>query len=177
MKGTLLIYASTVSVPNMLKKRTVVKQKIRESYSHVVNGVSLIYKGLKEIKIRITLSGFIIFQNAALFPHNSSKVTRFNGTTYIDIVDYHDDLTRWDAQHGADFKPNFDHAMLFTRHELYEGLITINDVYGLCWNGMVCVPGKRTSVVQTEDYVATVLTAAHELGHRLKIIDKRFLIC
>ncbi|KAK3591700.1 hypothetical protein CHS0354_040631 [Potamilus streckersoni] len=36
----------------------------------------------------------------------------------------------------------------------------------LSWTGKVCVPGERTSIVQTEDYLATVLTATHELGHR-----------
>ncbi|KAK3578115.1 hypothetical protein CHS0354_007827, partial [Potamilus streckersoni] len=103
--------------------------------------------------------------HTALFPHNSSKVIRINGTTYISTYAYHDDLGEWDAKHGANYTPIFDHAMLFTRHDLHRASIDDNNIYGLCWTGGVCTPGERTSVVQTDDYVTTVLTAAHELGH------------
>ncbi|KAL3854136.1 hypothetical protein ACJMK2_013414 [Sinanodonta woodiana] len=163
------LYASRVRITNMEKKRDKVKAIIREAYSHIMNGVNLLYKGIQDtsISIKVTVSTFLFWQRQSLFPHKRSQVRIVNGSTYISAYLYLDDLANWDKNPDAEVRPSFDHVMLFTRHDMYTFSVANNTIGGISHDGGVCDTGDRTSVVQTDDYVRTVSAAAHELGHNL----------
>ncbi|KAL3892129.1 hypothetical protein ACJMK2_004366, partial [Sinanodonta woodiana] len=78
------------SVHSADRKDDKIKQKIREAYSHIING------------------------NEGLFPHKSSKVVTENGTKCIDAYPYKNDFQQWVKTVGKNIVPVFDHAMLFT---------------------------------------------------------------
>ncbi|KAK3604347.1 hypothetical protein CHS0354_013858 [Potamilus streckersoni] len=67
-----------------------VKRKIREAYSHIMNGSN------------------------GQFPHKKSKVIRDKENSYIEALPYLEDLHDWDHVHGVKILPEFDIAMLFT---------------------------------------------------------------
>ncbi|KAL3892121.1 hypothetical protein ACJMK2_004358, partial [Sinanodonta woodiana] len=110
------LYASIVYFADRHRKDEEVRRKIREAYSHIMNGVNLRYKTIDDpsISITIILQQFIIFPEELKFPHNMSKVVTANGKKYIDAYPYHADITQWVQTHGINMVPIFDHAMLFT---------------------------------------------------------------
>ncbi|KAK3579984.1 hypothetical protein CHS0354_025305 [Potamilus streckersoni] len=57
-------FSSLVKTTNAAEKTNLVTAKIKEYYSHIINGVDLIYREIQDpsISITVTLSGFIFFQ-------------------------------------------------------------------------------------------------------------------
>ncbi|KAK3587443.1 hypothetical protein CHS0354_007934 [Potamilus streckersoni] len=141
---------------------------MREAYSHIINGAHLRYRELGDssFTISIILVDFIIFE-AGQFPHKRSRVKRVDGKTYIEVNKYIADLNNWDMKVGANNVRKYDHAMLFTRHVLYEGCTSNTGIAGISNQDGVCLLGSRNSVIMSRDYSWTVLTATHELGHSL----------
>ncbi|KAL3890599.1 hypothetical protein ACJMK2_002881 [Sinanodonta woodiana] len=175
------LYSSKVVDVHTSNKRDEVKRKIRESYSHIMNGVNLRYKTIKDPSISISVipTDFIFFLHEAMFPHNASKVMTEDGIKYIGAKPYLDDFMDWDRKNGENDARKIDHLMLFTTvlilpnvymHELYE--LYSRSLHWCSNVGMsnlrgVCDLGRRTSIVNARDYVWTVQTATHELGHNL----------
>ncbi|KAL3856270.1 hypothetical protein ACJMK2_011044, partial [Sinanodonta woodiana] len=150
------------------EKELKVKSNIREYFCHIINGVNLLYKNIQSPKmsITVTLLEFFIYKLERDFPYNASLVLRDSGYTFIDAIDYLKDVRQWDVDY-SEFLAPYDHAMLFTGHDLYTGEIQNNSIIGRSFTGHVCDIGRRTSIVQAGDYFRTVSTAAHELGHNL----------
>ncbi|KAK3582136.1 hypothetical protein CHS0354_017247 [Potamilus streckersoni] len=142
--------------------------KIKQTYSHVINGVDLLFKKIEDpdISITITLSGFIVFKTQDEFPHKASNVKIENGRQYIEILNYLKDLCEWGIYEGINYIPAFDHVMLFTRYHLYVTSFT-NTMGGLTTKGGVCGSCGATSIVTAGDFPSMVRTAAHELGRNL----------
>ncbi|KAL3856272.1 hypothetical protein ACJMK2_011046, partial [Sinanodonta woodiana] len=162
------LHSSLIQISDKDEKDLEVQRSIREYFSHIINGVNLRYKGIKDdsISITVTLREFFLFKREDIFPHNKSLVLRDEGETYIEVDEYLSDIRNWDIDYSDMLVP-FDHAMLFTRHDLYEKQLSNNIVAGLSFTGGVCDIGDRTSVIQVQDYFQTVHAAAHELGHNL----------
>ncbi|KAL3870703.1 hypothetical protein ACJMK2_038747 [Sinanodonta woodiana] len=162
------LFWSLIEHSNDAIRKIKVQRAIRKFCAHIFNGVNLRYKetDLYGLDIRITLRHFVMFQNDSDFPHRDSKVITSNGMKYVDISKYLNDLSTWDLA-SKDAHPNYDHAMLLSRYELFEKDTKNSGVNGLAWPGMVCELGNRTSVVKASDYFMTVSTAAHELAHSL----------
>ncbi|KAL3892144.1 hypothetical protein ACJMK2_004381, partial [Sinanodonta woodiana] len=163
------IYASRVQNADPFLKDDIVKQKIREAYSHIINGVNLRYKTIDDpsISITIILQQFIIFQHEDRFPHNMSKVVIANGKKYIDASLYNKDFKQWVQTVGSNMVPVFDHAMLFTGYDLFTESIDKNGINGISPIAGVCDAVKKVSLIQSSHFYRTVLAAAHELGHNL----------
>ncbi|KAL3856577.1 hypothetical protein ACJMK2_011312 [Sinanodonta woodiana] len=145
-----------------------VSQAIREAYSHILNGVNLLYKGIedKSIEIHVTLVKFFMFKTFLEFPHNVSLPKSKDGVQYVDARRYLDDIGGWDKKVGQ-HKANYDHAMLFTRYDLYEDFIANNEHTGMSFQSNICDIGYRVSVIEVRDFFWSIDTAAHELGHNL----------
>ncbi|KAL3866927.1 hypothetical protein ACJMK2_044174 [Sinanodonta woodiana] len=162
------LHSSLVKTSNFEAKREKVKVKIREYFSHIINGVNLRYKEIDDptISITVTLSGFLFFQTEGIFPHLVSKVDVINGTKYIEREKYLFDLFYWEYN-GTDRVKEFDQALLFTRYDLYGNYTSNNRMNGVSFTGGVCIEGRRFSIIEASDYSLTMRTAAHELGHGL----------
>ncbi|KAK3585684.1 hypothetical protein CHS0354_020250 [Potamilus streckersoni] len=99
-----------------------VKRKIREAYSHIMNGVNLRYKSINDPNIYRSLSSLrglyfsrtILYKSKDQFPHKKSKVIIDKENSYIEALPYLEDLHDWDHVHGVKILPQFDIAMLFT---------------------------------------------------------------
>ncbi|KAL3892101.1 hypothetical protein ACJMK2_004338, partial [Sinanodonta woodiana] len=163
------LYASSLQSNDSHGKSEDVRLKIREAYSHIINGVNLRYKTIEDpsISITIILQHFKIFQREFLFPHKLSKVITHKGKKYINAKPYSGDLKHWVQTYGKKMVPAFDHAMLFTGYGLYADSIENNGLSGLSPYNGVCDEIKKVSIIQSTHYSRTVLTAAHELGHNL----------
>ncbi|KAL3892106.1 hypothetical protein ACJMK2_004343, partial [Sinanodonta woodiana] len=163
--GVYDLYASSLESDHSDGKSKDVRLKIREAYSHIINGVNLRYKTIEDpsLSITIILQHFTIFQRESLFPHKRSKVITNNGKKYINAHPYHDDIKQWVRTNDIDTVPTFDHAMLFTGYELYTDSIENHLISGLSDVKGVCDEVARASLVQSGHYSRTVLTATHEL--------------
>ncbi|KAL3888135.1 hypothetical protein ACJMK2_000515, partial [Sinanodonta woodiana] len=130
--------------------------------------VHLSYQRIEDprISINIFLREFVIFKRETDFPHKKSRVITRNGKSMIESGDYLNDLSAWDKKTGSVRLPPYDHAMLFTRHEMYEEAAN-DSVGGYSPIGGICEMGNRISVIRQRDYFWTISTAAHELGHNL----------
>ncbi|KAL3875186.1 hypothetical protein ACJMK2_038113, partial [Sinanodonta woodiana] len=115
--------------------------KLRQVFSHIINGVDIRYRGIKDpnIKISLTLREFYIFQTKRDLPHIQSVVESVPGADRINADNYLTDLANWTSING---------------HLSYS------------YTGSVCDNCYKASIVKTRDYMSTVLTAAHELGHK-----------
>ncbi|KAL3866926.1 hypothetical protein ACJMK2_044173, partial [Sinanodonta woodiana] len=140
------LYSSLVKTSKIEDKREKVKVKIREYFSHILNGVNLRYKEINDSTLSITviLSGFLYFQREK----------------------YLFDMFYWDYN-GTNHVHDFDHAMLFTRYDLYENYTSNNRMNGITFVRGTCIPTRRFSIIETSDYSVTMRTATHELGHGL----------
>ncbi|KAK3582132.1 hypothetical protein CHS0354_017243 [Potamilus streckersoni] len=167
--GIWKLYESTIGLTNPITKSHQVKAKIKYAYSHVMNGVSHIYKGIRDpsISINISLCAFVFFKKKLDFPHELSNVAILNGKQYINAKKYLQDLFNWDHETGAKHPQAFDQAIMYTRYDLYKGDPTNNAIRGISFTGGVCLTGSRTSVVEAGDFGQMILTTAHELGHSL----------
>ncbi|KAL3856271.1 hypothetical protein ACJMK2_011045, partial [Sinanodonta woodiana] len=150
------------------EKEIKVKRNIREYFCHIINGVNLRYKNIQSPKmtITVTLLEFFFYKREGDFPYNVSSVMRHNGDSFIEALSYLKDVRQWDEEY-SEFLAPYDHAMLFTVHDLYSEELQNNAIIGHSYTGHVCDIGGRTSVVQAGDYFQTVYTATHELGHNL----------
>ncbi|KAL3855225.1 hypothetical protein ACJMK2_014445 [Sinanodonta woodiana] len=159
------LYSSTVGTSNPIARVGFVKRKIKESFSHIMNGVNLRYKTIDDprISIRVILCDFIFLQDNS--PFTTSKDMVVDGTQYVEAKTYLLDLAVWDYKVGANRLPLFDHGMLFTSQNLYLKS-TQDPIQGLTYTGEVCNTASKMSIVQAKDYVSTVCSAAHELAHR-----------
>ncbi|KAK3576239.1 hypothetical protein CHS0354_002842, partial [Potamilus streckersoni] len=108
------LYLPLVNPLNPAARVGLVKRKITEAYSHIMNGVNMRYKTIDdpEISISVKLRDFIFFQDDINFPtHNEMMV---NGTKYTEVMAYIFDLVVWDDTFGVKRLPVYDHGMLFT---------------------------------------------------------------
>ncbi|KAL3875183.1 hypothetical protein ACJMK2_038110 [Sinanodonta woodiana] len=139
--------------------------KLRQVFSHIINGVDLRYRGIKDptIKISVTLREFYIFQKQKDFPHLESWVEAVPGTDWIDVNNYIKDLSNWTSINGH----LSDHVMLFTKYNIYTDDDPEERMNGYSYTRSVCDDCHKASIIKTRDYMFTVLTAAHELGHNL----------
>ncbi|KAL3855207.1 hypothetical protein ACJMK2_014427, partial [Sinanodonta woodiana] len=154
------LYSAMVPSSFSLTRSRKVKEKIRQSFSHIMNGADMRYKRIQDSSISITviLSNFVYFKKKSEFKFYNSKVLVVNGTEYLDSTNFLLDILIWDQDIGKKLSPQFDNAMMFTRLLLKsESKQTHN----------VCNVGKRISIVRATDYLFTSLGAAHELGHSL----------
>ncbi|KAL3875287.1 hypothetical protein ACJMK2_038209 [Sinanodonta woodiana] len=138
--------------------------KLRQVFSHIINGVDIRYREIKDptIKISLTLREFYIFQRKEDFTHIQSWVESVPGTDMINADNYLVDLVNWTSINGH----LSDHVMLFTKYDLYGGDTNAN-LNGYSYTRFICDDCYKASIVKTSDYMLTVLTAAHELGHNL----------
>ncbi|KAL3836842.1 hypothetical protein ACJMK2_022255 [Sinanodonta woodiana] len=162
-------YYSTVNYQSPLTRKRDVIKCIHQFYSHIMNGINMLYKGIRDRSIRISviLNKFIILKTDLDFQHNESKVNSHNGTMYIEGFPYLKDVIDWDIKSAENDEPSFSLGMLFTKYKLYNDVFENNDGGGLCYTGEVCNKGKRMSIVEMGSYVWTVRAAAHEMGHSL----------
>ncbi|KAL3856366.1 hypothetical protein ACJMK2_011134 [Sinanodonta woodiana] len=108
------LYSSLIQSVHADWKTTIVKRKLRVYFSHIINGVNLLYQGIKDpgISISVTLRTFHIFPTEGDFPHKYSTVNSIDGEGYIDAYLYLKDIARY-----AKFTKSYsDHLMLFTTH-------------------------------------------------------------
>ncbi|KAL3875288.1 hypothetical protein ACJMK2_038210 [Sinanodonta woodiana] len=96
------------------------------------------------------------------FPHIQSEVEPDPGTDRINVDNYITDLANWTSTNGH----LSDHIMLFTKYDIY-GAYPDAILNGYSYTRSVCDNCYKASIVKTSDYMLTVLTAAHELGHNL----------
>ncbi|KAL3892117.1 hypothetical protein ACJMK2_004354, partial [Sinanodonta woodiana] len=141
--GVYDLYASSIHSADSLRKSEKVRQKIRESYSHIING------------------------EESHFPHKSSRVVINNGKKYINSHPYTGDIKQWVKKFGIHMVPEFDHAMLFTGYEMYKGSVDNTVISGVSPVAGVCDVDQKVSLVQAGHYSRSVLLATHELGHNL----------
>ncbi|KAL3875182.1 hypothetical protein ACJMK2_038109 [Sinanodonta woodiana] len=92
------------------------------------------------------------------FPHLESWVETAPETDWIDVNNYIADLSNWTSINGH----LSDHVMLFTKLSYFPLILS-----GYSYTRSVCDDCHKVSIVKTRDYMFTVLTAAHELGHNL----------
>ncbi|KAL3875195.1 hypothetical protein ACJMK2_038122, partial [Sinanodonta woodiana] len=151
---------------------SVVTRRIREAYSHVINGVNLRYSTIEDpaIKISVTLHRFIIFKTMSDFGHNESILELEGGKYKVEVGNYLSHQSRW----TNDNVKISDHVMLFTNMRSGKLKLVAKNIYYIytdipchSYVGTVCDPYYKTSVVQSRDYFLTVTTAAHELAHNL----------
>ncbi|KAK3592757.1 hypothetical protein CHS0354_016513 [Potamilus streckersoni] len=163
-------YSLLVPEVNELVKRRKVMAKIRQTFSYIMNGVNMFYRGIERkdasISVRIFLADFVVFRTVLAFPHKKSQTLLINGTKYIMADRYLKDLEKWDKTEGVKMSSVFDNAMLFTRYKMYYCVVA-NYKHGITSTAGVCKPGLRTSIVEARGLFWTVFTAAHELGHNL----------
>ncbi|KAK3598248.1 hypothetical protein CHS0354_001069, partial [Potamilus streckersoni] len=164
--GIVDIYKKLLHGKSTLTTLSQVKKKIKESFSHVMAGVNLRYKGIEDpnISINVILSDFIFFPQTF---KPTSTVTIINGTKYIDAKSYYSDLSEWDKSYGRNYIRCFDHGILFTSFRLKADDPNNPDVRGISLNGGICDVGDRLSIIETGDFVWMTWAAAHELGHNL----------
>ncbi|KAL3856707.1 hypothetical protein ACJMK2_011430, partial [Sinanodonta woodiana] len=160
----------------------IVASKIREFYSHIINGVSLLYNNIEdpEIDINIILRAIYIYKAIESFPQRNSFVKFRHGVFYTDVSGLLMDLEYWDRNIGSTLGVEYDHAMLFTRYDLYDTYTANNGIRGRSPQSKVCIQGVRISVIESRDIFVTVSTAAHELGHNLGAVhdgDKKARSC
>ncbi|KAL3865280.1 hypothetical protein ACJMK2_006893 [Sinanodonta woodiana] len=141
-------------------------RRIREYFSHIVNGVNMRYRSITDsgIEISVTLRSVLIFKKENDIALKDSLVLSRNGKTYVEIDKYLDSIGKRDSKFGHN--AIHDHAMLFTRHNLYEVSIENLRIGGKAELYGICIPGRRISVFEIHDYYDTVHTATHELGHK-----------
>ncbi|KAL3836833.1 hypothetical protein ACJMK2_022246, partial [Sinanodonta woodiana] len=144
-------------------------QLIHQYYSHVMNGVNMLYKGIADpsIRINVILDRFIIWKSRSDFQHVYATVIRYKEADYIQDFAYMFDIITWDNNTAVRDEPSFSHGMVFTRYKLYEHDIDDPFSGGLTSEGQVCNIGTRMSIVETIGPVWTIRTAAHELAHSL----------
>ncbi|KAL3836856.1 hypothetical protein ACJMK2_022267, partial [Sinanodonta woodiana] len=162
-------YHSTIRFVNLLTRNRLTTGKIEVWYSHVMNGVNMIYKGIEDTSIRIIviLSEFIIFKKSHEFKLHESRVVNFFGVHLVDGPRYLNDIITWDKGTDRNKKKLFSHGMLFTRYKMFLNQLSEKELSGLSFVGEVCNVGKRMSTVEKRGYVWMVHAAAHELGHNL----------
>ncbi|KAL3836841.1 hypothetical protein ACJMK2_022254, partial [Sinanodonta woodiana] len=168
-KGLWNFYYSTVQSQSAITRRRNAIKCIHQVYSHLMNGINMLYKGITDTSIRISvvLSTFIILQTDLVFQHIESKVIHHNGIMYIDGLPYLKDVINWDTNTAANDELTFSHGIVFTKFKLYNKVFENNAGGGLCVTGGVCNRGIRMSIVEMRSYVWTVRAAAHEMGHSL----------
>ncbi|KAL3836835.1 hypothetical protein ACJMK2_022248, partial [Sinanodonta woodiana] len=162
-------YYSTAHSYSSLTRRRNAIQVIHQYYSHIMNGVNMLYKGISDpsIRINVILNQFIIWRSKHDFRHHLSSVITYKDQDHIDEVLYLHDIIDWDNTTAVRDEPSFSHGMVFTSYKLYDTDLDNAATGGLCYNGEVCNIGKRMSIVERRGYVWTVRSAAHELGHSL----------
>ncbi|KAL3836859.1 hypothetical protein ACJMK2_022270, partial [Sinanodonta woodiana] len=162
-------YYSTVHYFSPLTRRRSAIKLIHQWYSHIMNGVNMIYRGIQDtsISIIVLLSEFIIFKTKQEFQLHESRVVNLDGKYLVDGPLYLNDIITWDKETDAKQNKHFSHGMLFTRYKIFEDELSNKDTNGLSFVGEVCNVGKRMSLVETHGYVWMVHAAAHELGHNL----------
>ncbi|KAK3593457.1 hypothetical protein CHS0354_020222 [Potamilus streckersoni] len=96
-----------------------VERKLRELYSHLMNGVNLRYKEIEDPNITIIVipHKFYIFKKFEDFSLSNSRVAFVDGMIRVNAVRYLYDLALWTRK----FSESSDHVMLFSRHEMYYG--------------------------------------------------------
>ncbi|KAK3586285.1 hypothetical protein CHS0354_000170 [Potamilus streckersoni] len=96
---------------------TTARELLREYFTHVVNGIDLLYKGMERatITINIAIRAFVIFQSLQQFPHFESRVELYLWHRVVDGRKYFRDLKNWDIHIGSKQIPDYDQAILFTR--------------------------------------------------------------
>ncbi|KAL3836834.1 hypothetical protein ACJMK2_022247, partial [Sinanodonta woodiana] len=144
-------------------------QLIHQYYSHVMNGVNMLYKGIADpsIRINVILERFIIWKSRSDFRHVYSTIIHYKDQNYIKDELYLYDIITWDNATAVRGVPSFSHGMVFTKYKLYEHDLDVPDSGGLCYEGEVCNIGRRMSIVETRGSVWTIRAGAHELAHSL----------
>ncbi|KAL3855284.1 hypothetical protein ACJMK2_014500, partial [Sinanodonta woodiana] len=110
------LYSAMVPSSFSLTRSRKVKEKIRQSFSHIMNGADMRYKRIQDSSISITviLSNFVYFKKKSEFKFYNSKVLVVNGTEYLDSTNFLLDILIWDQDIGKKLSPQFDNAMMFT---------------------------------------------------------------
>ncbi|KAK3582137.1 hypothetical protein CHS0354_017248 [Potamilus streckersoni] len=163
------LFLSTVDSSLELEAREALAyRKIKQAYSHVINGIAMLYSKIDdpEMPINVVLAGFIVFKTKGEFPHKASRVTVLSPKKYIDAVKYLKDLCDWGVEVGPTYIPPFDHVMLFTRYNLYVQSFS-KTLTGITSTGDVCEACGGTSIVMAGDFPFMVRTAARQLGRNL----------
>ncbi|KAL3836843.1 hypothetical protein ACJMK2_022256 [Sinanodonta woodiana] len=116
-QGLWNFYYSTVHAHSAQTRKMNAIQLIHQFYSHIMNGVNMIYKGIQDnsIRIYVVLNKFIILKSDLDFRHLLSKLTYRNGTMYVDGLPYLNDLINWDLYSPLTADLWFSHGMVFTR--------------------------------------------------------------
>ncbi|KAL3865259.1 hypothetical protein ACJMK2_006873 [Sinanodonta woodiana] len=142
-------------------------RRIREYFSHIINGVHMRYKEINDpgIEISVTLEKIVIFQKENDIAFQDSLIQLRHGKTYVYADKYLDSIGYRDSNFGL--AATHDHIMLFTRHILFDQSIANDGINGRSEFYGICIPGKIISVIEIHDYFDTVHTATHELGHNL----------
>ncbi|KAK3585038.1 hypothetical protein CHS0354_009886 [Potamilus streckersoni] len=83
-----------------------------------MNGVNMLYKGIEDASIRITviLSEFTIFKRDSDFNHEKSTIVWNRGRGRVEDLPYLYDINSWDKKVHVAKNSNFSYGMLFTRY-------------------------------------------------------------
>nr|XP_022324371.1 location of vulva defective 1-like isoform X2 [Crassostrea virginica] len=148
---------------NVSGKDTEAKERIREFYSFVVNGIDVRYKNIQTTyTISILFSGIFIADMPSKSQFiESLKVTSSAGTQ-VDSSKALDSVQSWIQTTSG--LPQHDHAMMFTRYDFTRNGSTA--AAGLAYLSALCTD-QSVSVVEDHFNFNLLTTAAHELGHSL----------
>ncbi|XP_055900130.1 uncharacterized protein LOC106052334 isoform X2 [Biomphalaria glabrata] len=150
----------------------VAMQKIQEYFSFIFAGVDLIYQNFESnsFKLRVSLTKIVVFKNDRTLPLVYTRSCSFYtwGCTYTRYVDTERVLTNFsqllNTSEGRTLAFPYDHSMLFIGSDMWAGSV---DILGLAWIKTICsTNGQSVSAIEEMGDYSSIITAAHELGHR-----------
>ncbi|KAH9504359.1 hypothetical protein Btru_063410 [Bulinus truncatus] len=144
-------------------------RNIREHYAFVFTGIDMLYQSISNADYRINVRLCKVYVTETRY---ASAFIDDHATSYgVGAATARDALQRFVHGNGNSIVGNYDHAMLFTGHDLY--LIDNNyrndySVVGIAYIGTMCSKdGTSISVIEDRSGYSTIDTAAHEMGHSL----------
>ncbi|WAR13146.1 ADT1-like protein, partial [Mya arenaria] len=146
------------------------KVNLKKYFSHVFNGVDMLYKSIQEpdFSLSVAVSGFVIADTpeASVWTTPHSDLVAGGGRRELLVSTPLEELLRWSV--NARNLPENDHIMLMTDYDLYSRDSGVKDTRtaGYARVGSVCHIDS-VSVVEDHGGFQSINAAAHELGHGL----------
>ncbi|KAL4225230.1 hypothetical protein ACF0H5_015919 [Mactra antiquata] len=155
--------------PTEFSKDNDAKYKLKKYFSHVFNGVDMLYQGIDDpnFSMSVGVSEFIIADSPDVSPWTTPHIDKNPEGRHDLLVSIPlDELLSWSF--SARNIPENDHIMLLTDYDLYsnDGGRIDKRTAGYARVGSVCMLDS-VSVIEDHGGFQSINAAAHELGHGL----------
>ncbi|XP_052080815.1 zinc metalloproteinase-disintegrin-like NaMP [Mytilus californianus] len=157
------------------ERNTTTIDSIMEYYAYVINDMNVHYESIQGVPwdIEIVYAGIFIATSPTESTWTESIKFLSSGEYIVDGDVGLNNFKQWLETNAAQL-PDYDHAMLFTRYDLFRNTSSgpSLSLLGLAWVKAICFKVRynayyENSIVEDKGKAIVGLVAAHELGHNL----------